>query len=305
MILMYRIQEKAAESVDEAEALARNTIERIKGWFTDPVTLKDDVLDFVSAWGPKVLGALVVFFIGMWLARRVRNLVRGTMTRAKMDAMLANFIANLVHIALVVFIVIFAMGTLGIPTTGFAAVIAAAGFAIGFAMQGSLGNLAAGVMIMVFKPFRPGDWIEGAGHSGAVEDVGIFATTMKTGDNKRIIIPNNELTASSLVNYSTNPTRRVDMVFGISYGDDIDKARDILNSVLAADERILADPAPVVAVSELADSSVNFICRPWVNSPDYWNVRFAVTENVKKAFDKAGITIPFPQQDVYMHQVSA
>ena len=217
--------------------------------------------------------------------------------------MLAGFIANLVHIALKVLVVIFVLGTLGIPTTGFAAIIAAAGFAIGFALQGSLGNFAAGVMVMIFKPFKVGDYIEGAGHAGSVEDVGIFATIMKTPDNKRIIIPNGELTASSLVNYSANPTRRVDMVFGIGYTDDIDEARSVLQAIIDADPRVLKDPAPTIAVSELADSSVNFVCRPWVESDDYWDVLFDVTEKVKKEFDKKGISIPFPQQDVHMHQV--
>ena len=295
--------ETAEDSVEQTQEVAQNTIERVKGWFDDPQNLVSDLTDFASVWGPKLLGAIAVWVIGMWIARAIRSAVRRTLMRTKSDEMLANFIANLVHIALKVLVVIFVLGTLGIPTTGFAAIIAAAGFAIGFALQGSLGNFAAGVMVMIFKPFKVGDYIEGAGHAGTVESVGIFATIMKTPDNKRIIIPNGELTASSLVNYSANPTRRVDLVFGIGYSDDIDKARSVMHEIITADSRILKDPEPTIAVSELADSSVNFVCRPWVKVEDYWGVLFDVTEKVKKEFDKQGISIPFPQQDVHMHEV--
>lgn len=296
-------EETAEGTVDTTMEAAQNTIERIQAWFTNPQTFLDDLSDFGSAWGPKLLGAVAVYVIGMWIARIIRGVVKKALMRAKSEEMLANFVANMVHIGLIVFVVIMVMGTIGIPTTGFAAIIAAAGFAVGFALQGSLGNFASGVMVMIFKPFKPGDFIEGAGHAGVVEDVGIFATIMKTGDNKKIIVPNGELTDSSLVNYSANPTRRIDMVFGIGYDDDIDKARDVLTRIVEADERILKDPAPQIAVSELADSSVNFVCRPWVNSADYWAVKFDTTERVKKEFDAAGLSIPYPQRDVHMHEV--
>ena len=293
----------ADAAADEAMPTADSLWDKIQAWMDNPDLLKDDALDLAFTWGPILIKAILVYIVGMWLAKVIRGIVTKAMGRAKAEPMLANFIANIVHIALVVFVWISVLGTLGISTTGFAAIIAAAGFAVGFALQGSLGNFASGVMVMIFKPFKPGDFIEGAGHAGVVEDVGIFATIMKTGDNKKIIVPNGELTASSLVNYSANPTRRVDMVFGIGYDDDIDKARDVLHKIVAADERILKDPPVTIAVSELADSSVNFVCRPWVNSADYWGVMFDTTETVKKEFDKAGLSIPYPQSDVHMHEV--
>jgi len=301
-------EEGTAEGADATEpttdpmALADNTIERIQKWFSEPDAFVQDLTDFASAWGPKLLGAIAVYVIGMWIARIVRGVVRKALGRAKAEPMLASFVANIVHIGLIVFVVILVLGTLGIPTTGFAAIIAAAGFAIGFALQGSLGNFASGVMILIFKPFQPGDYIEGAGHGGSVEDVGIFMTILKTPDNKKIIVPNGELTASSLVNYSANPTRRIDMVFGIGYDDDIDEARGVLRRLVEADERILKDPEPQIAVLELGDSSVNFVCRPWVHSSDYWPVKFELTEKVKKEFDAVGISIPYPQRDVHLHE---
>jgi small conductance mechanosensitive channel len=200
--------------------------------------------------------------------------------------------------------VITALGKLNVPTASFVAVIGAAGLAVGFAMQGSLGNFASGVMLILFRPFRVGDYVEAGGTSGSVEEIQVFATTLKTPDNKKIVVPNAAITAANIVNYSAKPVRRVDMVFGIGYGDDIAKAKQIISDILAKDDRVLRDPEPTIAVCELADSSVNLAVRPWVNTPDYWGVLFDVTEAVKLEFDKQGVSIPFPQQDVHMHQVA-
>jgi small conductance mechanosensitive channel len=201
------------------------------------------------------------------------------------------------------FVIVAAIGTLGVQTTSFVAVLGAAGLAVGFALQGSLSNFAAGVMLIVFRPFKAGDYVEAGGTAGSVQEVSIFTTVMKTPDNKKVIIPNSQITGGSITNYSAMETRRVDMVFGIGYGDNIKQAKDTLEQILAADERILKDPAPTIAVSELADSSVNFVVRPWVKTADYWAVYFDLTEKVKLTFDEKGISIPFPQQDVHMHQV--
>jgi small conductance mechanosensitive channel len=209
------------------------------------------------------------------------------------------------YMGIMALVVISALGQLGVNTTSFAAIIAAAGLAIGFALQGSLGNFAAGIMLIIFRPFKAGDFVEAGGVAGVVEDVQIFATKIRTGDNKEITVPNGAITGSSIVNYSAKPTRRVDMVFGIGYDDDIKRAKEILEQVVTSDQRVLSDPAPTIAVSELADSSVNFVVRPWVNSGDYWPVLFDITENVKLEFDKQSVSIPFPQTDVHVHQSAA
>jgi small conductance mechanosensitive channel len=226
------------------------------------------------------------------------------MIKRGVDAMLASFMSSIAYILAAAFIVIAALGHLGIQTTSLVAIIGAAGLAIGLALQGSLANFASGVMIIAFRPFKVGDFVEAGGAVGVVEGIQIFSTQMKTGDNKTIIIPNANITNSNITNYSTKDTRRVDLVFGIGYDDDIKKAKQILEDIVTNDERILKDPAPVVAVSELADSSVNFIVRPWVNAADYWAVYWDLTETVKLVFDKEGISIPYPQQDVHMHQAA-
>jgi small conductance mechanosensitive channel len=202
-----------------------------------------------------------------------------------------------------VFVIIAAINTLGVQTTSFIAVIGAAGLAIGFALQGSLANFASGVMLIIFRPFKAGDFVEAGGTSGAVEAIHIFNTVLKTPDNKKVIIPNSKVTGDNIVNYSAKDTRRVDLVFGIGYEDDIRKAKQTLEQIVASDERVLKDPAPTIAVSELGDSSVNFVVRPWVNTADYWSVYFDLTEKVKLTFDDQGISIPFPQTDVHLHKV--
>jgi len=247
--------------------------------------------------------AAAILFGGIWLAKQIKKYVVLMMERRNVDALLASFSSNIVYVALVAFVVIAALSQLGIQTTSFIAIIGAAGLAIGLALQSSLSNFASGVMIIAFRPFKVGDFIEAGGVAGVVEGIQIFSTQMRTGDNKAIIVPNSNITGSNITNYSAKDTRRVDMVFGIGYDDDIKKAKDVLMELINDDDRILKDPEPLVAVSELADSSVNFVVRPWVKAADYWGVMFDFTEAVKLRFDKEGISIPYPQQDLHLHKV--
>ena len=247
--------------------------------------------------------AAAILFGGIWLAKRIKKYVASTMEKREVDALLASFSSNIIYVALVAFVIIAALGQLGIQTTSFVAIIGAAGLAIGLSLQGSLSNFASGVMIIAFRPFKVGDFIEAGGVSGIVEGIQIFSTQMRTGDNKAVIVPNSNIIGGNITNYSAKDTRRVDLVFGIGYDDDIKKAKEVLAELVSSDERILKDPEPVIAVSELADSSVNFVCRPWVKTADYWGVYFDLTEAVKLRFDKEGISIPYPQQDVHMHTV--
>lgn len=260
--------------------------------------------NLLEAYGPTVVKALAILLIGWIVARIVRSVARSLMIRAKVDETLTGFCASLLYMLLMALVIISALSKMGVDTTSFAALIAAAGLAIGFALQGSLGNFAAGVMLIIFRPFKAGDYVEAGGTSGTVEQIQVFATTLKTPDNKTIVVPNSAVTSSNITNYSARETRRVDMVFGIGYGDDIRKAKEVISSILARDNRILKEPEPVIAVSELADSSVNIVVRPWVKTADYWGVFFDITEAVKLEFDAQGITIPYPQQDVHMHQVA-
>jgi small conductance mechanosensitive channel len=250
--------------------------------------------------GIRLIAAIAIFVIGKWVARKLANAVRRLMERGDSDEMLVRFVGNLVYFLLLTFVIMAAIAQVGIQTTSFIAVLGAAGFAIGLALQGSLANFAAGVLILIFRPFKVGDFIEGAGVSGVVEALHIFTTTLKTGDNKTVIVPNGDLASGTIVNYSTKETRRIDLVFGIGYGDDIDKAKELMRDEMDKDERILKDPAPTIGLAELADSSVNFVCRPWVASGDYWGVRFDLNERIKKRFDAEGISIPYPQQDVHI-----
>jgi small conductance mechanosensitive channel len=236
------------------------------------------------------------------VAKGVRKLVERVMTKSKVDSTLISFTANLAYIALLAFIVVAALGQLGIQTTSFIAILGAAGLAVGLALQGSLSNFAAGFLLIIFRPFKVGDYIEGGGVTGVVEAIQIFTTQLKTPDNKTVIVPNARMTDDNIVNWTVKGTRRVDMVMGIGYEDDIDKARSLMAEIIAADSRILKDPAPQIAVSELADSSVNFVVRPWTRVEDYWSVYFDLTEKIKKAFDANGVSIPFPQRDVHLYQ---
>lgn len=264
----------------------------------------ENIADLVTGFVIQAVIALVIFIVGKWIARQAANLVQRMMVHRSMDVALVNFINSLVYWALLAFVTIAALGQLGIQTASFVAIIGAAGLAIGLALQGSLSNFASGVLILIFKPFKVGDFVEVAGTSGVVKNIQIFTTELATGDNKQVIIPNSGVTGGNITNYSANDTRRVDLVMGISYEDDIDKARNLMWDEINKDDRILNEPAATVAVVELADSSVNFVVRPWVKTTDYWGVYFGLTEAIKKRFDAEGITIPYPQRDVHMHQVS-
>jgi small conductance mechanosensitive channel len=252
-----------------------------------------------------VFAALAIFIIGRIVIGFVVNAIRRGMQRGEVDPTLETFVCNVVRIALLVVVIIAAISQVGIETTSFIAIFGAAGLAVGLALQGSLSNFAAGVLIVLFRPFRIGDFIEGAGVAGTVEQVQILTTTMKTPDNKKIIVPNSQIMDSVITNYSANDTRRVDMVVGVSYSDDLDKVKTVLQEIVSADERVLKEPAHTIAVSELADSSVNFVVRPWVKTADYWAVMWDLTELIKKRFDNEGISIPFPQRDVHIYKESA
>lgn len=258
--------------------------------------------EYAMPWGIKIIMALAIFFIGRWVIRLVVGLLKNLLNRSQMDEMLVNFVASIVNAVLLIFVIIAALNQLGVDTTSLVALIAAAGLAVGLALQDSMQNFAAGVMIFVFKPFKSGDFIEAGGVMGVVEDINVFSSTLRTGDNKEIILPNGAIYGSAIINYSARETRRVDMVFGIGYDDDIREAKKILERLVMEDSRILKDPTPVVALGELADSSVNFVVRPWVASSDYWAVMWDMNEKVKLAFDEAGISIPYPQMDLHVHK---
>ncbi len=257
---------------------------------------------YVIPWGLNIIFALLIFIVGKYLVGVITRLVKKLMGKAHMDTILVNFIGSIIKTVLLLFVVIAALDQLGVNTTSLIALIGAAGLAIGLALQGSLQNLASGVMLIVFRPFRDGDFVEAGGTMGVVEEIGIFTTKMRTGDNKEVIVPNGQIFGGIITNYSKRDTRRVDMVFGISYDDDIRKAKEIINGIIQADERVLKDPAPLVVVGELGDSSVNFNVRPWVKSGDYWPLYFDLNEKIKMAFDDNGITIPFPQMDVHLQK---
>jgi small conductance mechanosensitive channel len=257
---------------------------------------------YVIPWSINILMAVAIFVIGRWIARILLNITDKMMTKTGMDPMLVSFIHSILNALLLLLIIIASIDRLGINTTSFIALIGAAGLAVGLALQGSLQNFAAGVLLILFRPFKVGHFIEAAGAAGVIEEIGIFSTRMKTGDNREIIIPNGAIYGGIITNYSARDTRRIDMVFGIGYNDDIRKAKEIMHSVLEADERILKEPEPLIALAELADSSVNFNVRPWVNNADYWSVKFDVTEKIKLAFDAQGISIPFPQMDVHINK---
>lgn len=254
---------------------------------------------YIIPWGINIVLALAIFVIGKYFVRILTALAKKLMARAGVDNILVNFIGSIINTVLLLFVVIAALDQLGVDTTSLIALIGAAGLAIGLALQGSLQNLASGVMLIIFRPFNDGDLVETAGVLGVVETIGIFTTTMRTGDNREIIIPNGEIFGGTITNFSKRSTRRVDMVFGIGYDDDIKKAREILLRILEEDERVLEDPAPLVAVAELADSSVNFNVRPWCKTEDYWDVYFDTQEKVKLTFDAEGISIPYPQMEIH------
>ena len=265
-----------------------------------------DLLETVQTigveWGMKIIAALLVLVIGMLVVKLIKKGLVKLMQRAKVDHTLISFVSSLVHVGLQAFVVIAALEKLNVKTASFIAVLGAAGLAVGLALQGSLANFASGVLMIIFKPFKVNDLVEAGGVLGTVKDIGIFTTHVDTLDNKKTIVPNAKLMSDNITNYSENKTRRVDISAGISYGDDIDKARSIITSVLQEVPGILDTPAPDIFVKEMADSSVNFAVRPWSTPDEYWDVYFGVTEGIKKKFDAEGITIPFPQRDVHIYE---
>jgi small conductance mechanosensitive channel len=264
----------------------------------------DVVTQLAIAYGPKVIGAILVLVIGGWIVKALTKAFERAMNKSALDASLKPFLKGLVNVLLKIMLVISALSMLGIEMTSFVAILGAAGLAVGLALSGTLQNFAGGVMILIFKSYKVGDFVEAQGYKGTVSAIGIFNTTLKSADNKTIIIPNGGLSTSSVTNYSTEERRRVDWTFGIGYGDSVDKAREVLQRLCDDDELILKDPKVLIAVSELGDSSVNFTVRAWVESPNYWSVFFRMNENVYKIFEKEGLNIPYPQMDVHMHQQS-
>jgi small conductance mechanosensitive channel len=260
-----------------------------------------NIYDIGVKYGLKLLLALVTLVIGLWIIKVIIRAIGRNMEKREVDTTVSKFLGSLLSMTLKIVLVIAVVSMIGVEMTSFVAILAAAGFAIGMALSGTLQNFAGGVMLIIFKPFKAGDFIEAQGFTGTVKEIQIFNTILKTPDNKTIIIPNGGLSTGSMTNYSTEPLRRVDFSFGIGYGDDIDKAKGIINGLIKSDSRILADPEPFVAVGELADSSVNFVVRVWADSGDYWGIFFDLTEKVKKAFDKEGVSIPFPQTDVHVY----
>ena len=264
--------------------------------------LLDEFNNIIYTYGPKLLGAIAVLIIGNYVIKLIINSFSKMLEKKKTDASLKPFLLSLVRILLKTMLVISVLGMLGVQMTSFIAVLGAAGLAVGMALSGTLQNFAGGVIILLFKPFKVGDYIDAQGHSGIVKEIQIFNTILLELDNKTVIIPNGPLSTGSMVNYSTEPTRRVDFTFGIAYGDSVDKARKILFQLFKEDKRILTDPASFVGLSEMADSSVNLTARAWVKGADYWDVFFDINEKTYNAFNAEGISIPFPQMDVHLQK---
>lgn len=271
----------------------------------DETTQMDQILNALTAFGIKVVAAIVILIVGLWLAKQAKALFVKALGKREIDPTLIGFFSNLLYGAIMVFVVISSISKLGVNTTSFAAVVASAGLAIGLALQGSLSNFASGVLLILFKPFKAGNFIKAGGEAGIVVEIGLLTTELRTPDNVKIILPNSAVMSGSITNISAHPTRRVDMVVGVSYSDDLPKAKQIMLDLLAADARVLKEPEPQVAVSNLGDSSVDFVVRPWVNAEDYWAFKFDFTQAVKEKFDAEGVSIPFPQRDVHLFQESA
>lgn len=255
----------------------------------------------IVGWGVKLLLALVVYVVGKWIAKKITGLVRALMSRADVDETLVNFLANIVYAVLLAAVILAALDILGVPVTSLLAVLGAAGLAVGLALKDSLGNFAAGVMLVLFRPFKKGDFVEAAGVSGTVTEVRIFSTILTTPDNKQIMIPNGQVGAATITNYSANDQRRVDMVFGVGYDDDLKVVRGVLEKICGQHPMILDNPACKIFVSNLGDSSVDFSVRPWVKSENYWTVYSDLLEQGKIELEAAGCNIPYPQTDVHLH----
>lgn len=262
----------------------------------------DTLVAYLSTYGLSIIAAILIFVVGKMVAKWLVKIFDKTMSKSGVDSTLKKFILDALYTLMIIFVVLAALSKLGVETTSFVAILGAAGLAVGLAFKDTFANIGAGVLLIIFSPFKAEDFVEIAGTSGVVESINMFSVRLRTPDHKIIIVPNGRVLGDNITNYSTMPTRRVDLVFGIGYGDDLKLAKQTLNDIVNADTRVLKDPEPFVAVSELADSSVNFVVRVWVNSADYWGVYFDTIERVKLTFDEKGISIPFPQMDV--HQVS-
>ncbi|PWE00153.1 mechanosensitive ion channel family protein [Marinilabilia rubra] len=273
-------------------------MEEIKNWVSNP----DQILDLVIKYGGQLLLAIITLIIGLWIIGKIIKGLKKLFEARDFDASLQSFLTSLTSILLKIMLVISVVTMLGVEMTSFIAILAAAGLAVGMALSGTLQNFAGGVMILIFRPFKVGDYITSEGHSGTVKEIQIFHTILNTPDKKTIILPNGPVSNGSTINYSTEPLRRVDFTFGIGYNDDIDKAKQVIREVIDKDERILKDPEPFIAVSNLGDSSVDLVTRVWANAGDYWGIFFDMQETVKKEFDRQGISIPFPQRDVHLYQ---
>jgi small conductance mechanosensitive channel len=267
-------------------------------------TYYEKLVDLLLVWAPKVLLAILILIVGLIIINAFGRFLKKVMTMRDMDATLVPFLTGLIKTLLKIMLIISVVDIVGIKTTSFVAVLGAAGLAVGLALQGSLSNFAGGVLIMIFKPYRVGDYVEVSGQAGTVRQVLIFNTVLTTPDNVRVTVPNGPASAGTIVNYSAEDNRRMDLVFGIGYDDDLEVAKNILKEMTQADERILTDPAPFIAVKELADSSVNLVVRIWCKKEDYWDIHFDWQSNVKLRFDKEKISIPYPQTDVHLDKVS-
>jgi len=265
-------------------------------------TILPKLQELITLYGLKIIAAVVILIVGRWVAKGLRRLTVRALIKGKVDETLVSFLGHLTYFTLLAFVIIAALNQLGIQTTSFIAILGAAGLAVGLALQGSLANFAAGVLMIIFRPFRVGDYIEGGATAGIVEEIQIFTTKLRTPDNKSIIIPNAKITGDNIVNYSAKDSRRMDMIVGVSYDDDYDQVKEVLQDILAKDGRILEEPPPTIAILEFGDNSVNFAFRPWVKTAEYWDVYFALTEAIKKRFDEEGITIPYPQRDVHLFE---
>ena len=267
----------------------------------DTTEIINSITQIAADFGLRLLYAVLIIFVGRWVIKLLLKIIKSALEKTTVEETIRIFVANLLNSLLMVIIFIAAINQLGIETTSIIAMLGAAGLAIGLALQGSLANFAAGILIVIFRPYKVGDYIEAGSAEGTVLDIQIFSTVLKTPDNKVVVVPNGTIMDSSIINYTGQATRRVDIVASCGYEDDIDKVKDILKDILNQDERILEEPQPRIAVSELADNSINFIVRPWVNSSDVLSVKYSILEQIKKRFDEEGISIPYPQRDVHIY----
>ncbi|MDJ0662146.1 MAG: mechanosensitive ion channel [Crocosphaera sp.] len=269
---------------------------------TNIEALVNKLQEWLVTFGMQLVAAIIILIIGIQVAKFSRKLVAKALEKTKVDLTVITFLSNVAYVTVLALVTVVVLGQVGVKTASLIAILGSAGIAVGLALQGSLSNIASGIMLVIFRPFRVGDYIEGGGTAGIVKEIQIFNTILTSPDNRRIFVPNSKFFDGSITNYSAEETRRIDLVFSIGYEDDIKKAKQLLTDILAEDARILKDPAPTIGLLELADSSVNFAVRPWVKQADYWDVFFSLQETVKQRFDEAGINIPFPQQDVHIHQ---